>query len=50
MLSEGEFVIPADVVALLGQGNSRAGAQVLQQLVDKIRNTKPKDLKGLLGG
>lgn len=37
-LSEGEFVIPADVVAALGQGSSEAGARVIQQVIDDVRN------------
>lgn len=36
-LSEGEFVIPADVVSLLGQGNTEAGAKLLQDFLSKIR-------------
>ena len=30
-LSDGEFVIPADVVSHLGNGNSEAGAKVLEK-------------------
>jgi hypothetical protein len=36
-LSHGEFVIPADVVSHLGNGNSQAGAQRLYEMMDKIR-------------
>ena len=36
-LSHGEFVIPADVVSHLGNGNSDAGAKKLYQMMDKIR-------------
>jgi len=36
-LSHGEFVIPADVVSHLGNGNSDAGAQKLYSMMDKIR-------------
>lgn len=39
-LSEGEFVIPADVVAMLGDGSSEAGARILQTMVDKVRKMK----------
>jgi hypothetical protein len=39
-LSEGEFVIPADVVSMLGDGSSEAGARILQTMVDKIRKVK----------
>jgi hypothetical protein len=39
-LSHGEFVIPADVVSHLGNGNSDAGAQKLYQMMDKIRQAR----------
>lgn len=39
-LSAGEYVIPADVVALFGDGNSEAGAQVLEQLIAQVRKAK----------
>ena len=36
-LSDGEFVIPADVVSHLGNGNSSAGAKRLYKMMDDIR-------------
>ena len=36
-LSDGEFVIPADVVSHLGNGNSDAGAQQLHGMMDNVR-------------
>lgn len=39
-LSEGEFVIPADVVSLLGDGNTDAGAKVLKDFMNKLRELK----------
>lgn len=36
-LSHGEFVIPADVVAHLGNGNNEAGADVLYRMMDRVR-------------
>lgn len=36
-LSHGEFVIPADVVGHLGNGNSEAGAERLYAMMDKVR-------------
>jgi hypothetical protein len=36
-LSHGEFVIPADVVSHLGNGNSDAGAKKLYEMMEKIR-------------
>ena len=39
-LSHGEFVIPADVVSHLGNGNSDAGAQKLYQMMDRIRQAR----------
>jgi hypothetical protein len=37
MLSEGEFVIPADVVSALGDGNTKAGASALHQMMKNVR-------------
>jgi hypothetical protein len=39
-LSDGEYVIPADVVSHLGNGNSDAGAKVLDAFLDKVRKTR----------
>lgn len=39
-LSHGEFVIPADVVSHLGNGNSEAGAERLYSMMDKIRTAR----------
>jgi len=39
-LSDGEFVIPADVVSHLGNGNSNAGAQQLYSMMDNIRQAR----------
>jgi hypothetical protein len=39
-LSHGEFVIPADVVSHLGNGNSDAGADVLYEMMDKVRKAR----------
>ena len=39
-LSHGEFVVPADVVSHLGNGNSNAGAQRLYGMMDKIRQAR----------
>jgi hypothetical protein len=39
-LSHGEFVIPADVVSHLGNGNSDAGAKKLYSMMDKIREAR----------
>jgi len=36
-LSDGEFVIPADVVSHLGNGNSDAGADQLHGMMDNVR-------------
>ena len=56
MLADGEFVIPADVVADLGNGSNEAGASILNQLLISIRQDRhpgsdgklPKDSKGPL--
>lgn len=39
-LSDGEFVMPADVVSHLGNGNSDAGAQQLFAMMDRIRKAR----------
>ena len=39
-LSHGEFVIPADVVSHLGNGNSEAGAQRLYAMMARIRKAR----------
>jgi hypothetical protein len=39
-LSHGEFVIPADVVSHLGNGNSDAGAKVLYDMMAKVRKAR----------
>lgn len=56
MLASGEFVIPADVVSGLGNGDNDAGAQVLDEFMMAIRKHKraaapdelPEDSKGPL--
>ncbi len=54
LLSEGEFVFPADIVSLLGDGNTEAGSKVLQTLMEQIRQLKtgqkeqPKEMATLL--
>jgi len=39
-LSDGEFVVPADVVSHLGNGNSDAGADELYDMMDRIRKAR----------
>jgi len=39
-LSDGEFVIPADVVSHLGNGNSEAGSQQLHGMMNNIRQAR----------
>lgn len=39
-LSHGEFVVPADVVSHLGNGNSDAGADVLYEMMAKVRKAR----------
>ena len=39
-LSDGEFVIPADVVSHLGNGNSDAGARVLHEMMSRVRKER----------
>lgn len=55
MLSEGEYVIPADVVSMIGDGNSEAGFRALDMMVDQIRGNykgsteRPVDNQALRG-
>lgn len=44
-LSHGEFVIPADVVSHLGNGNSSAGAKVLYKMMDRVRKARTGNKK-----
>lgn len=39
-LSQGEYIIPADVVAALGDGNPEAGAEKLDMFVQNVREHK----------
>ena len=39
-LSGGEFVIPADIVSGMGNGNSDAGAKSLYAMMDKVRQAR----------
>ena len=39
-LSDGEYVIPADVVSHLGNGNSDAGAEILDEFLTKVRKSR----------
>jgi len=39
-LATGEFVVPADVVSALGNGDNDAGAKILEQMIAKIRHAK----------
>jgi hypothetical protein len=44
-LSHGEFVVPADVVGHLGNGNSEAGANRLYEMMDRIRQARTGNTK-----
>ena len=44
-LSDGEFVIPADVVSHLGNGNSDAGAKALHAMMDRVRKKRTGNKK-----
>ena len=48
MLADGEFVFPADVVAALGNGSTKAGSDKLYDMMHSIRayhrSAKPDDL------
>ena len=50
LLSDGEFVVPADVVSGIGNGSSDAGANKLEDMMDRVRElrtggkTQPPDI------
>ena len=44
MLSDGEYVIDAETVALLGNGSNKAGADMLDQFRVKVRKHKGREL------
>ena len=44
-LSDGEYVIPADVVSHLGNGNSTAGAAKLGKMMDNVRKERTGNKK-----
>jgi hypothetical protein len=48
MLADGEFVFPADVVAALGNGSTKAGSDKLYDMMHSVRayhrSAKPEDL------
>jgi hypothetical protein len=48
MLADGEFVFPADVVAAIGNGSTKAGSDKLYDMMHSIRaharSAKPEDL------
>jgi len=39
-LSDGEFVVPADVVSGLGNGSTKAGAEHLYSMLDRVRQAR----------
>jgi hypothetical protein len=39
-LSDGEFVLPADIVASIGNGSNKAGSKKLYAIMDQIRRAK----------
>lgn len=55
MLSHGEYVIPADVVAAIGDGNTEAGFEALDRFIATIRKNYrgteygPSDQQALKG-
>lgn len=44
-LADGEFVVPADVVSHLGNGSTKAGAQRLYSMMDKVRKARTGSTK-----
>jgi hypothetical protein len=44
-LADGEFVVPADVVSHLGNGSTDAGANVLYQMMERVRKARTGNSK-----
>ena len=40
LLSDGEFIVPADVVSGIGNGSSEAGADKLEDMMDRVRELR----------
>jgi len=40
LLSDGEFVVPADVVSGIGNGSSDAGSNKLEEMMDRVRQLR----------
>ena len=40
VLSDGEFIVPADVVSGLGNGSSDAGSKALHEMMDRVRKLR----------
>jgi hypothetical protein len=40
LLSDGEFIVPADVVSGLGNGSTDAGAEELHRMMDRVRQER----------
>jgi hypothetical protein len=40
LLSDGEFIVPADVVSGLGNGSSDAGARALEEMMGRVRSSR----------
>ena len=45
-LSDGEYVIPADVVSMLGKGSTNGGIRYLDAMIAKTRDNPPRQEKG----
>ena len=39
-VSQDEYIIPADVVSMLGDGSSNAGSKQLDGMLDRVRQAK----------
>lgn len=53
LLSDGEFIVPADVVSGIGNGSTDAGAEELYKMLDRVREERtgnPKQAKQIKAG
>lgn len=40
LLSDGEYVLPADVVSHLGDGSTKGGVRAIEAMIDRVRTAK----------
>lgn len=49
LLSDGEYVIPADVVSHLGNGSTQGGVRVIEAMMDRVRRARTGSVRQASG-